>query len=388
MLLGYVMFLTRNSWAWRGGGHRKHMRPRHERISPSKPSPSSNAALQYIWVQLDPSYLSLPIRITAQGTFLHFLYMKRQILVLGYATWPMEVSQFTLWNGELFRKTLPGFNSVEATGAQHGQDQAFLAWVRMKPLQPLWGWWAEDGQSKKLLVISQMMLPRGGWVWKGLITEHSLDGAVVSPSGRRWWLEGDGDEKRERESSGVASSSPLLPAVDEEQTLGSGKCCCVWKYSKKRAGWGDHLPIHKPVSSNFKRELTEQIGKLPILRLQSQVQSQPEEPRPPPAHYEAIDRLRLKDTCLCLLVRVPSACWIVCTVDEHNGDGEGEMSLKLFIGGWRKERADGPAKESYQVSLHQDRANTSAASQTFYGLGDKGEDVDKGRQMHEVQVTD
>lgn len=45
--------------------------------------------------------------------------------------------------------------------------------------------------------------------------EHSLDGAVVSPSGRRWWLEGDGDEKRERESSGVASSSPLLPAVDE-----------------------------------------------------------------------------------------------------------------------------------------------------------------------------
>lgn len=45
--------------------------------------------------------------------------------------------------------------------------------------------------------------------------EHSLDGAVASPSGRRWWLEGDGDEKRERESSGVASSSPLLPAVDE-----------------------------------------------------------------------------------------------------------------------------------------------------------------------------
>lgn len=78
--------------------------------------------------------------------------------------------QFTLWNGELFRKTLPGFNSAEATGAQHGQDQAFLAWVRMKPLQHLWGWWAEDGQSKKLLVISQMMLPRGGWVWKGLIT--------------------------------------------------------------------------------------------------------------------------------------------------------------------------------------------------------------------------
>jgi len=35
----------------------------------------------------------------------------------------------------------------------------------------------------------------------------------------RWWLEGAGDEKREsgreRESSGLASSSPLLPGVNK-----------------------------------------------------------------------------------------------------------------------------------------------------------------------------
>lgn len=30
---------------------------------------------------------------SAQGTFLHFLYMKRQILAPGYSTWLMEVSQ-------------------------------------------------------------------------------------------------------------------------------------------------------------------------------------------------------------------------------------------------------------------------------------------------------
>lgn len=33
---------------------------------------------------------------------------------------------------------------------------------------------------------------------------------------------------------------------------------------------------------------------------------------------------------VCIPAQVPSACWIVCAVDEHDRDGEGEMSLKLF----------------------------------------------------------
>lgn len=37
--------------------------------------------------------LRMSFLYSAQGTFLHFLYMKRQILVLGYSTWLMEVSQ-------------------------------------------------------------------------------------------------------------------------------------------------------------------------------------------------------------------------------------------------------------------------------------------------------
>ncbi|CAN0293722.1 unnamed protein product, partial [Bubo scandiacus] len=62
-----------------------------------------------------------------------------------------------------------------------------------------------------------------------------------------WWLEGAGDEKKkngqERESSGIASSSPLLSAVNKEQTLGSSKCWCIWKYSERLAG-GRRPPTH------------------------------------------------------------------------------------------------------------------------------------------------
>jgi len=84
--------------------------------------------------------------------------------------------QVTLWRRALCRRTLPGFNSAEATGAQRGWGRSTMTWVMVRPLQGLWGrlgrgcCWPEDGRSKKLLVVFHMMLPSGRWARKGLIT--------------------------------------------------------------------------------------------------------------------------------------------------------------------------------------------------------------------------
>lgn len=70
--------------------------------------------------------------------------------------------------GHKLRKILSGINSAEDTGVQHGAGRSTGLWVLMVLHEHLWR--AEKGQSKKLLLSFQMVLPRGELLQKELLT--------------------------------------------------------------------------------------------------------------------------------------------------------------------------------------------------------------------------